>query len=90
MQGQLNLIWTAEDEKRKQDNLAKHFNLGFWYGTDCKKCCGVFPKFETSYGFELDNCWYECQVCHRKSKRASMPWIAREDWNARTNEHALL
>ena len=39
---------TREEAKAKQDEIeASGFNLGYWYGTGCKKCCGVYPKFKT-------------------------------------------
>lgn len=72
---------TAEEAKREQNELAKHYDLGFWYGTGCEKCCGVYPKFRTSSGFD-SYCWYECEVCGKRTKNASMPWIAEKDWNA--------
>lgn len=72
---------TAEEAKRNQDEIAKHFNLGWWYGTGCKKCCGVYPKFKTG-GIQNLGCWYECEVCGRKTEPLSMPWIAEKEWNA--------
>ena len=36
---------TAEEAKKHQDQLmADGWDLSFWYGTSCTKCCGVFPK----------------------------------------------
>lgn len=78
MEGQLNLFWTAEDEKKKQEEIAKHYNLSHWYGTNCIKCCGVYPRFIKT---DDDKCYYECQVCGRKSEAFLMPWLARNDWD---------
>lgn len=72
---------TAEEAKRNQDEIAKHYNLGWWYGTGCKKCCGVYPKFRTTEGNNC-MCWYECEVCGTKTELQSMPWIAEREWNA--------
>lgn len=72
---------TADEAKREQDRIAAHYNLAWWYGTDCEKCCGVFPKFMVSGGMD-SKCWYECQVCGKRTKPEIMPWIAREAWNS--------
>ena len=71
---------TREEAIAHQAELAEHFNLSYWYGTRCKKCCGVFPKFKTSLGFD-SKCWYECEVCGTRTAAVSMPWIAEEAWN---------
>ena len=73
-------MMTREQAKQNQDRLAKHYNLAFWYGTNCEKCCGIYPKFMTTDGFET-MCWYECEVCGKRTEKASMPWIAEEYWN---------
>ena len=72
---------TREDAIKNQAELAKHFNLGYWYGTGCKKCCDVYPKFHSSDGFD-SYCWFECEVCGTRTEKAIMPWIAQEEWNA--------
>ena len=72
---------TEEEAKEKQADLAKHFDLGFWYGINCEKCCGVFPKFMTGGNQGMD-CWYECEVCGKRTKPTTMPWIAEKAWNA--------
>ena len=76
---------TPEEAKNNQERLSKHYNLGFWYGTKCEKCCGVFPKFMSTDGLE-SLCWYECEVCGKRTKKASMPWIVEEDWNSHRYE----
>lgn len=70
---------TEAEAKANQDRIAKHFNLGWWYGTRCKKCCGVYPKLE--HTDDLLKCFYECEVCHKRTAPAKMPWIAEEAWN---------
>lgn len=69
---------SAEVEMAKQKRLGKM--LSFWYGTNCKKCCGCFPKFfeEQSFG---GLGYYVCLVCGRESKHEPMLWIARDEWN---------
>lgn len=71
---------TAEEAKARQDELSKHYNLGFWYGVNCKKCCGVFPILRTG-GTQGMDCWYECEVCGKRTEPKSMPWIAANAWN---------
>lgn len=57
------------------------YDLSFWYGTGCTKCHEVFPKLQGGTT-EHPGCWYECEVCGKKSELAPMPWVAREYWNA--------
>lgn len=71
---------TAEEAKAKQEEIAKHFDLHFWYGTWCKKCCGVYPKLMTEDNFR-GWCWYECEVCGTRTEPQVMPWVARDEWN---------
>ena len=71
---------TAEEAKANQDKLSKHFDLSFWFGTKCRKCCGVFPRFMKSDAFG-GGCWYECDVCGTRTAELPMPWIAEEAWN---------
>ena len=56
------------------------FDLGYWYGTECYKCHGVFPKFMSKQDNSGD-CWYQCEVCGKRSRPGNMPWVARENWN---------
>ena len=73
---------TREEAKANQDRLeAEGYYLGFWYGTWCDKCCGVYPIIRILIGPE-DLCRYECEVCGKRTKAVSMPWIARDLWNA--------
>lgn len=72
---------TAEEAKRNQDEISKHYKLSYWYGTKCNKCCGVYPKLMATNGHN-EMCWYECEVCGTKVEPQSMPWIAEREWNA--------
>lgn len=72
---------TAEEAKKHQEQLVSEgWTLDFWYGTKCEKCCDVFPKLITHIP-PNDNCRYECEVCGKKTKAYSMPWLAEEAWN---------
>lgn len=69
----------ASEIKAKQDALGK--NAGWYYGTWCDKCCGVYPAFYSEGDFR-DYCYYVCLVCGKESEHEPMPWAARDDWNA--------
>lgn len=71
---------TREEAKANQDRLAEHFSLSFWYGTNCKKCCGVYPKLIIGIG-PNDLCRFECEVCGTTTAEYEMPWLAKEAWN---------
>ena len=72
---------TAKEAKENQDRIeANGFDLGWWYGTRCQKCCGVYPKFMTSDGMN-HACWFQCEVCGKRTKAQVMPWVAEEAWN---------
>lgn len=73
---------TQQQAIQHQAELAKHYHLGWWYGTRCRKCCGVFPKIVTDSSALNRGCYYECEVCGRKTGWSEMPWIAEERWNA--------
>lgn len=72
---------TQDEAIRHQRRLeADGYNLAWWYGTNCYKCHDVFPKLMTKQDNSGD-CWYECEVCGKKSRHGNMPWVARENWN---------
>lgn len=73
---------TREQAKANQDRISKQYTLAFWYGTWCDKCCGVYPKFMTTNTLN-EECWYECEVCGRKTNTFQMPHEAREAWNSK-------
>lgn len=73
---------TREEAKANQERIAKHFKLDWWYGTDCKKCCGVYPKLIIGIDGFNDLVRYECEVCGTTTKPQIMPWVARDEWNA--------
>ena len=72
---------TAEEAKAKQDRIAQNYELGWWYGTRCEKCCGVYPKFMVKDTQDPKNAYYQCEVCGKKTKPYTMPWLAEEAWN---------
>lgn len=72
------VLESAEVIKAKQDKLGK--NAAWYYGTHCKKCCGVYPAFMTENTFEAKG-YYICLVCGKEGAHESMAWIAAESWN---------
>ena len=73
---------TIEEAKAKQNEIAQHYNLSYWYGTNCEKCCEVYPKFRT-FG-DLgghSKCYYECEVCGKRTELFDMPWQSEKAWN---------
>jgi hypothetical protein len=72
---------SPEEAKAHQEQLiADGWNIGFWYGTGCKKCCGVYPKFIIQI-WPKDLCRYECEVCGKTTEPYRMIWEAEEAWN---------
>ena len=71
---------SKEDAKRNQERIAKYYNLGWWYGTRCEKCCEAYPKLIVP-DQTTGRCYYECEACGKKTKTHEMPWQAEEAWN---------
>lgn len=72
---------TKEEAKAKQERIAKDFNLGWWYGTRCEKCCEVYPKLDVEGSSADGRCFYTCEVCGKRTRGFGMPWQAEEAWN---------
>ena len=72
---------TRAEAIAEQNRISEHFNLGWWYGTNCEKCCGVLPKFMTNGGTSDGRCFYRCDVCGKRTKQYQMPWMAEKAWN---------
>ena len=69
---------SAEEEIEHQNGLGKA--IQFYYGLECKKCCGVYPAYFTTDGFESRG-YYVCLVCGKESKHGVMEHLARSNWN---------
>lgn len=72
---------TAEEAKANQEEIAKNYNLGWWYGVNCEKCCGVYPKSMRENSFARADCYYQCEVCGKRTAGYTMPWLSAEAWN---------
>ncbi len=77
---------TAEEAKANQDRIARQYNLCWWYGTNCKKCCGVYPKIVIGNTSNPKDVHFECEVCGRKTKEHLMPFLAEQEWNEHFDE----
>lgn len=64
--------------KKQQDKLGK--NVGWFYGTNCKRCHGVYPKHIDEPDYRA-YAYYLCPVCGKESKHFPMPWQAEKAWN---------
>ena len=69
---------TREEALKKQTDLAQHYKLQWWYGTDCKLCCGVYPRYVTGGDGSR---WYECDVCGKRTAPKPFRTAARVAWN---------
>lgn len=74
---------TRQEALANQERIAKNYNLGWWYGTRCERCCGVLPKLETEGNMTDGRCFYQCEVCGKRTKGFQMPWMAERAWNNR-------
>lgn len=72
---------TTKQAKAKQDRIAEHYHLEWWYGLNCKKCCGVYPRLQTEGNATIKDVFYICEVCGKRTPGQSMPWIAEKEWN---------
>ena len=77
---------TKEEAKANQDRIAKHYKLCWWYGTNCRKCCGVYPKIVVRHIDNPKDVHMECEVCGRKTSEHTMPYLAEEEWNEHFEE----
>lgn len=54
--------------------------LGCYFGTLCKKCCGVYPAYMKDDDFAAKG-YYVCLVCGKESTHEYMTHMARNSWN---------
>ena len=72
-------MMTAREAANEQNRLRiMGYSLGYWFGTKCEKCCGVYPRFIKT---GKDDCFYQCDVCGKRTEPCVMPWVAEEAWN---------
>lgn len=74
---------THDDAVNKQMELKiKGFDLGWWFGTECEKCCDVYPRLVTrDVNDKYHDTAYKCDVCGKQTEWTGMPWQARDAWN---------
>lgn len=60
----------------------KGFNLGWYFGTKCEKCCGVYPRLShLNTNDKYHDTYYRCDVCGKQTEYYGMPIQAEEAWN---------
>jgi len=58
------------------------FDLGWYFGTDCEKCCGVYPRFCTKdVNDRYHDSYYKCDVCGKQTDLWATPSQCAEKWN---------
>ena len=75
---------TREEAVSEQKRLSILYNgkLDFWFGTNCEKCCDVYPRFVSrNTNDKYHSCAYRCDVCGKQTEWTGMPWQARDAWN---------
>lgn len=73
---------TKQEAIKEQERLAQAYNLGWWFGTDCEKCCDVFPRFcKLDINDKYHDCYYKCDVCGKQTDYYGMPSQAADAWN---------
>lgn len=57
-------------------------NISWWFGTDCEKCCDVYPRFvNRNTNDKYHSCAFKCDVCGKQTEWTGMPWQAKQAWN---------
>lgn len=69
-------------QNEQADLINKGMNLGWWFGTNCKKCHGVYPKIMNEGNTTNERVYFICEVCGKRTEGFQMPWIAEKEWNA--------
>ena len=72
---------TRAEAVAEQERIGRLYNLGWYYGTNCEKCCGVYPRFHDIGSNARDSVYYQCDVCGKRTPAFSMPYLAEEAWN---------
>jgi hypothetical protein len=72
----------AIEEQQRLELIYGKEKLGWWFGTRCEKCCGVYPRFQTrNTNDKYHNAYYKCDVCGKQTDYYGMPSQAEEAWN---------
>ena len=70
----------AINEQRRMEIMG--WNLGWYFGVHCEKCCGVYPRFQTrNTNDKYHDAYYKCDVCGKQTDYFGMPKQAEEAWN---------
>ena len=74
---------TQQEAKAEQDRLEMMgYSLGWYFGTRCEKCCGVYPRLmRHDTNDKYHDTYYKCDVCGKQTDYYGMPGTAEEAWN---------
>ena len=74
---------TREQAMEEQRLLKqKGFNLGWYFGTKCEKCCDVYPRLlHRNVNDKRRDTYYRCDVCGKQTEYYGMPSEAEKAWN---------
>lgn len=74
---------TQQEAMREQKLLEiKGMKLGWYFGTRCEKCCGVYPRLQKRNTTDkYHDTYYRCDVCGKQTEYFGMPHQAEEAWN---------
>ena len=74
---------TQQEAMQEQKRLEiSGFNLGWYFGTRCEKCCGVYPRYLTrDVNDKYHSAYYKCDVCGKQTEYYGTPQQAEEAWN---------
>jgi len=60
----------------------KGINLGWYFGTDCEKCCDVYPRLvHRNVTDKYHDTAYKCDVCGKQTEWTCWSSTARDAWN---------
>lgn len=72
---------TKEEAKANQERIiASGFDISWWYASQCRKCCDVYPKIIAEDNLAM-KVYLECEVCGRRTHAHKMPWLAKKEWD---------
>jgi len=60
----------------------KGMNLAWYFGTDCEKCCEVYPRLvKRNVTDKYHDTAYRCDVCGKQTEWSGLISQARDAWN---------
>lgn len=73
---------TKAEAIQEQRHISMVSKLEFYFGTNCEKCCEVYPRLcRRDTNDKYHDTYYKCDVCGKRTEYFGMPWVAAEAWN---------